>query len=102
MVLYLQATAYGGYQQMVTQEEARLAADDLSKVYLNLEPYKQHISCIVAIELKTMRRVWPIGELDDWCVMIGLESPLPEPFSFSLRHNGVRVVTVDCKLPAYA
>ena len=81
---------------MVTLDQAQAAKEDLANVYMYQDPWQQHVNLMVAYELKRIRREWPPEERDDRCVLVGLETPLPEPYKIALQHNGVRVVTVAC------
>lgn len=77
---------------MVTYEQARIATEDLDRVYRKLEPWKNYIVKIATARLQDTLKNVTDSEKNDWCVVVGIRKAMPEPHNIALRHNGVRVV----------
>ncbi len=87
---------------MITETQAQKAKDELAKQYLYNKPWNQYVNLVVASPLKEIKREWPDAELNDWCVLVGIDPGWSNSLDIASHHTGVRIVTILCGIVPHA
>lgn len=78
--------------------QSRQAAKSFKKTYW-VPPYQNYISSVGVSLVGTKDPSAPLAEHCDYCIAVGLHTPLPPGVSFPSHHDGFRVITHTAGIP---
>jgi len=73
-------------------EEVKRIKEEFQKEYFFKEPFSAHVNMCSISKVGIKDKEYSVDQRDDFCISVGLRSPLPPDLSLPSEYQGVRVL----------